>query len=69
MVSVPVAPSTQAKSSDVRVSWQPIAWFGALLILCYAPILYRLGVQWATDDDMGHGFVVGDRLNHRTLFG
>jgi exosortase len=58
MVSVPVAPSEQAKLSDVRVSWQPIVWFGALLILCYAPILYRLGVQWATDEDMGHGFLV-----------
>jgi len=57
MVSVPVAPSTQVKRS-ARVSWQPIAWFGGLLILCYAPILYRLGVQWATDEDMGHGFLV-----------
>ncbi|HEX3682783.1 MAG TPA: exosortase/archaeosortase family protein [Bryobacteraceae bacterium] len=57
MVSVPVAPSMQVKPS-ARVSWQPIAWFGGLLILCYAPILYRLGVQWATDEDMGHGFLV-----------
>ncbi|HEY1215731.1 MAG TPA: exosortase/archaeosortase family protein, partial [Bryobacteraceae bacterium] len=29
-----------------------------LLILCYAPILYRMGYQWATDEDMGHGFFV-----------
>jgi exosortase len=58
MVSVPVAPSTQAKPSDVRVSWLPIVWFGALLILCYAPILYRMAVQWANDEDMGHGFLV-----------
>ena len=35
-----------------------IAWFGALLILCYWPILYRMGVQWATDENMGHGFFV-----------
>lgn len=58
MVSVPVAQTTQVKPSSAPVSWQPIAWFGALLILCYAPILYRLGVQWATDEDMGHGFLV-----------
>ena len=58
MVSVPVAQTTQAKPSSVRVAWQPIVWFGALLILCYAPILYRLGVQWATDEDMGYGFLV-----------
>ena len=57
MVSVPVAPSTQVRPS-ASVSWQPIVWFGGLLILCYAPILYRLGVQWATDEDMGHGFLV-----------
>lgn len=58
MVSVPVAPPAQAKPSDIRVSWQPIVWFGALLILCYAPILYRLATQWASDEDMGHGFLV-----------
>jgi exosortase len=57
MVSVPVAPTIPVKPS-VRVAWQPIVWFGALLILCYAPILYRLAVQWASDEDMGHGFLV-----------
>lgn len=56
MVSVPVAQPTQAPSA--KVSWGSIVWFGALLILCYAPILYRMGVQWATDEDMGHGFFV-----------
>ncbi len=41
-----------------KLEWQPIAWFGGLLLLCYAPILYRMGVQWATDENMGHGFFV-----------
>lgn len=58
MVSVPVAQSTQAPASRSKIAWQPIAWFGALLILCYAPILYRMGLQWATDENMGHGFFV-----------
>ena len=58
MVSVPVAPPTQAPASDAKVSWRSIGWFGALLILCYAPILYRMAVQWATNEDMGHGFFV-----------
>jgi exosortase len=58
MVSVPVAPPTSAQMKGSRVRWQPIAWFGCLLILCYAPILYRMGVQWATDENMGHGFFV-----------
>ena len=58
MTSVPVAPSTQASVPRTKLAWQPIVWFGALLILCYAPILYRMGVQWATDENMGHGFLV-----------
>jgi exosortase len=57
MVSAPVAPRTRVKPL-AEGSWQPIVWFGGLLILCYAPILYRLAVQWATDEDMGHGFLV-----------
>jgi exosortase len=58
MVSAPVAPSTQATPPVIRLQWQPIAWFGALLVLCYAPILYRMGYQWANDENMGHGFFV-----------
>jgi len=38
--------------------WAPIAWFGALLIACYLPILIALAVQWNNDADMGHGFFV-----------
>jgi len=48
----------QAPASSTKVAWQPIAWFGALLVICYAPILYRMGVQWANDENMGHGFFV-----------
>jgi exosortase len=35
-----------------------ILWFGALLIVCYFPILEKLVNQWATDEDVGHGFFV-----------
>ena len=35
-----------------------IAWFGALLIACYLPVLSRLVHQWNDDPDMGHGFFV-----------
>ena len=34
------------------------AWFGALLLACYAPLLNGLVRQWATGEDMGHGFFV-----------
>ena len=58
MVSAPLAKPTETGSAPGKVSWAAIAWFGALLVLCYAPILYRMGYQWATDEDMGHGFFV-----------
>ncbi len=38
--------------------WKTIAWFGGLLFLCYAPILWTLVLQWSRNDDMGHGFFV-----------
>lgn len=53
--SVQVVADSRRRS---RLPWQPIAWFGFLLIVCYAPILYRMAVQWATDENMGHGFFV-----------
>jgi exosortase len=53
-------PVEQSKPSIVagRYAWLSALWFGFLLILCYAPILQRLVAQWATDEDMGHGFFV-----------
>jgi exosortase len=38
--------------------WAATAWFGVLLIACYAPLLYGLVRQWATAEDMSHGFFV-----------
>lgn len=40
------------------VPWVHVAWFGALLLACYAPVLMRLGSDWIIDEDMGHGFFV-----------
>jgi exosortase len=33
-------------------------WSGLLLIVAYAPVLWRLVRQWDDDPDMGHGFFV-----------
>jgi len=47
--------------SPVRLSesrWLTLAYFGGLLIVCYAPLLYGLARQWTTADDMGHGILV-----------
>jgi len=38
--------------------WAAIAWFGALLLICYVPVLKALVHNWSTDGDMGHGFFV-----------
>jgi exosortase len=40
------------------ISWPAIAWFGILLIAVYYPILNHLVAQWASDDDVSHGFFV-----------
>jgi exosortase len=58
MATTSLVDSSPASATPTRIDWQPIAWFGLLLIACYAPILYRMANQWATDDDMGHGFFV-----------
>lgn len=44
--------------SAARMPWATIAWFGALLATCYAPVLVRLVRQWISDPDMGHGVFV-----------
>jgi len=44
--------------SAPELPWSTLAWFGALLILCYAPVLRLLISQWYNDADMGHGFFV-----------
>jgi exosortase len=41
-----------------KTSWLSVAWFGALLLICYAPVLWALIVNWGLDPDMGHGYFV-----------
>ena len=40
------------------IPWAALGWFTALLILVYFPIWKHLIEQWATDEDVGHGFFV-----------
>jgi exosortase len=35
-----------------------LIFFGALILLCYAPVLKSLVGAWISDGDMGHGFFV-----------
>src|SRR5262249_54103520 len=56
--TVPAAASEEAKPQQKPFGVPAIGWFVALLIICYAPILYYLVLQWYNDEDMGHGFFV-----------
>ena len=47
-------PGVQARP----IPWVAMAWFGALLIVAYFPVLRHLVEQWSTDEDVGHGFFV-----------
>jgi hypothetical protein len=42
---------------NLQLPWTKLASFGALLIVCYAPVLKALIHKW-NDPDMGHGFFV-----------
>ena len=46
-----------APKTDRRV-WTAILCSGAVLLLIYAPVLWRLVRQWNDDPNMGHGFFV-----------
>lgn len=52
--SVSENPSTPASV----LPWAKIAWFAGLLSVCYAPLFWGLARQWATAEDMSHGFFV-----------
>jgi exosortase len=51
-------PLSRPRAAARPLPWGAIAWFSALLIAVYFPILTKLVSQWTTDDDVGHGFFV-----------
>jgi exosortase len=50
-----VAPPEQKRE---LFPWTTVAWFTALLLVVYGPILAALVKNWYIDPDMGHGFFV-----------
>ncbi len=52
-----MSPATELHTPS-PLPWKSVAWFGALLVLSYAPVLFGLVKQWDQDADMGHGFFV-----------
>jgi exosortase len=57
MASAAGKPITHEIAAPQR-PWSVLTWFGALLVLCYGPVLWALARQWNNDPDMGHGFLV-----------
>jgi exosortase len=54
-------PTTAAEAqADTPTSWPvaQMAWFSALLLCLFLPVLSVMVKEWATLDEMGHGFFV-----------
>ncbi|HUA87584.1 MAG TPA: exosortase/archaeosortase family protein [Bryobacteraceae bacterium] len=51
-------PEPQPAARARKIPWAAIGWFTALLIVVYFPTWRHLVYQWATDEDVGHGFLV-----------
>jgi exosortase len=51
-------PERASAQTEIAVPWVAIGWFGFLLLIANFPILKHLVEQWATDEDVGHGFFV-----------
>jgi exosortase len=51
-------PERNLAPRKASLPWATLLWFGILLTVCYAPLLYGLAWQWAGDEDMSHGFFV-----------
>jgi exosortase len=54
----PVADKPIDQETPTALPWTAVLWVGALILLCYWPVITRLVAQWETDEDMGHGFFV-----------
>lgn len=58
IINSPETPVEARPDSARSFPWSTTAWFLAILIFAYFPILKSLVHQWATDEDVGHGFLV-----------
>ena len=51
-------PARPPAASPREIPWVALAWFGALLIVAYFPVVRHLVYQWSVDEDVGHGYFV-----------
>jgi exosortase len=52
------APPSAAADARLAAAWMPLAWFGGLLLILFATIVYGMAYEWVTIEDMGHGMCV-----------
>jgi len=43
---------------ETHLNWAAIAWFGALIVVLFAPVIRDMFKEYAADESMGHGFFV-----------
>jgi exosortase len=51
-------PGRPPAATAPSISWAAVAWFSALLVAVYFPVLRHLVEQWSTDENVSHGFFV-----------
>src|ERR1700687_4673331 len=51
-------PGRPPAANAPSISWAAFAWFSALLITAYFPVLKHLVEQWSNDENVSHGFFV-----------
>ena len=51
-------PGQPPAANAPSISWAAFAWFSALLIAAYFPVLKHLVEQWSNDENVSHGFFV-----------
>ncbi|HLV87875.1 MAG TPA: exosortase [Candidatus Sulfotelmatobacter sp.] len=58
LVQTQLAPASQLQAQSTRLSFAQIVILASLVLWLYGPILVRLFMQWSTDPDFSHGFLV-----------
>src|ERR1700720_1454205 len=53
-----ILPARPPAINAPSISWAAFAWFSALLVAAYFPVLRHLVEQWTNDENVSHGFFV-----------
>jgi exosortase len=53
-----MTPSLDTPVAKAPFAYGKLLFFGALIVLCYAPAIQSMARNWLDNEDMGHGFFV-----------